>query len=717
MSRTASELPPKIHPERVKWKYFYWDQRENKIKHCTEARAIPPFARSDDIMIEQRNKVAFLTTSLFFALTSKSQTPARLKALVETALYYRGRPSEFCVALPYEDGHESYYEIADQRLWQDELIPYINIVAHDTFNPFRKNAYMSPKAGAEQIASAIENGFHIHAIAGGSMFGAKLELVRDYFRARPLLSDHKRRVLAGFSNVSEGQFGLKEFVEYIHAGNAGRIFSRTWPTDPARRREMIAIFEEQRDHEIFRILNCENEASYNEVKRRCQENSEPIRFSTYHPCLLISAIDSPYRPNFTGEKLILGLEGYVQSETGYNVSEALEYGLKTVFVPEQIIAIVVENIVVKEDEMHVRRVDGRVPEYARLTRSEKNKILEILRESNEGLFQNISPDQKEELINGYIARANIAYDNEVRRIKEVADRYGIPIIFGGAIRGGHAQNFIIQPSHVTGLQFDDQLQRITINSSIRWNEQVEAILPPKMSPSEITPKLWEQSSVTPLLQEDSVVYLPTPPEENRMVEENYSYSKNVAPAPQDDSLDHEIMQLRIEPANARAQAFLQDERSIEFFAVIAGVAGNISERNLDELNNKGLICIMPNRVDGKAVHQDFDNIKLHNSGRFGPSAIIDPIPGYRIPFVILAAQEPHTRNEVTLRPTLRDFNPEVPIFFATNFPFQKKLLQNLPPLFEASVNIRAMARMAATTIQPTETTNLRDGTNNELERK
>ncbi|MES2960823.1 MAG: hypothetical protein V4694_00375 [Pseudomonadota bacterium] len=662
----------KIHPEQVKWKYFYLDQEDGEIKHCTQAEEIPAFTRKDGSIVE-RNKVAVLTTSLCFIEKPKDQTPNKMQSIVETALNYKGRPSEFCIALPYIDGHEQYYGIREKT-------PYSDIVVHNNFNPHSGIGYMSPKAGAAQIASAIENGFHIHCMAGGVQIEPKLELVRDYFRVKPLPENHKRRIIAGFSDGSENQFGLREIVEYIHAGNAGKTFSTTWPTAPEKVQEMIEIFEEKKDHPLQRVLNCENSATYNQIKSRYQEGDQ-VRLHTYFPRQLLSAIDSPYRPDFAGEKLILGLEGYLQSETGYNASEVLETALQSgVIKPEQLIAVVVENIVVQEDEMSVRRIDGYIPEYEMLTRSEKDKILGILCKRNN--LPKISVDKEEDLIGGYIIRANSAYNNEVARIKEVAERYGIPTILGGEVRAGHAKNFIIQPNYISGIEFDDRSQAIVVNSLIRNNAEV-AEIPKKNLPHTITPKVWyEKSFVIPLSCEDSVVYL------GEKVKENYPYSKRVtAPVTQSEDLNHKFSELRIMAMNEAGQAFLENEENLEF-DIIAGTAGNISERRLEELNGKGLLCILPHRVEGKGVHQSFDHPKLHNSGRFGASDIIEPIDDYQIPFVILAAQDSHIHNERTLRPILRDLNPQVPVLVTTNL--SQEFLQDLPALFEARINIQEM---------------------------
>ncbi len=132
----------------------------------------------------------------------------------------------------------------------------------------------------------------------------------------------------------------------------------------------------------------------------------------------------------------------------------------------------------------------------------------------------------------------------------------------------------------------------------------------------------------PLEQEDSVVY-------PGKVTDNYPYSKSVnSPDPEKSDLNQRIAELKLEPENDAAKEFLT-QISDSNFKIIAGNAGNISERNLSELNGAGLLCIMLNRSLGKSVHQSSDINKLLNSRRLGASDIIEADSSYKIPFVIL----------------------------------------------------------------------------------
>ena len=285
MSKQHSSLQNKINPNEVKWRYFY-KNHDGKIDFTEDKTQIPKIEKHG---IEfERNKMVVLTTSLAFIGAPIEKTPDKMESLVKKALE---SSNELCIALPYKEGYEQYYGVTKT--------PYSNLVVHDVFNHNSSIGYMSPKAGAAQVASAIENGFHIHAMAGGVQAGQKMELVRDYFRDNPLPKNHKKRIFAGFSDGSEHQFGLRELVEYVHAGNAGKTFSVTWPTAPEKIQEIVDIFESRKDKQFSRNFKC-NQKAYKEMKARYQEGDE-VRFHTYFPRQLLSAIDSPYRPDFTGE--------------------------------------------------------------------------------------------------------------------------------------------------------------------------------------------------------------------------------------------------------------------------------------------------------------------------------------------------------------------------------------------------------------------------------
>jgi len=654
----------------VKWRFFY--NKPDGTIICANSKP------------ENLNAVAILTTSLYFA----SNIPAKMESNTRKALEFahdlnqQGKiPQQFCIALPCRsDEVVKEPRAASSSDFQD-------IVTFDVNNEAALGGagigFMTPHAGALQIASAIQNGFDIHCQAGGVQLGGKIELVRQYFRENPLPIDRKKSIIAGFSDGSEAQFGFPELTEYVHTTMAGRA----WTAAPHlmgekdSMEEVAKIFAARDSLEITRDLQCERPETAAEIQRRyAANNGKKIRCLTYFPRQLISAIDSPYRPQFE-ENLILCLEGYVQSELGYNVHEALETALSQgVFDPQKIIAVVVENIVVKEDEMGVRRVNGKIPDYENLNEKERAKILAILRENNSGILEN-----EEEMARGYIARANAAYDAETQRVKKVAAQYGVPVLLGGEKRAGHAYDFVTQPSTVTQLNFDGGAT-IKMTSQVRNNESVQSVAP-KVPAAAITEKSWRDSNAI-FADEDSAIYL------GQKVPIGYEYSKERPQAiVQDQQFNEKISRLKVIPLNEAARNLASNPpQDAEIFV---GNAGNISEKNLGELNGKGLLCIMPHRPDGKGVHQSFDVIKLINSGRIGVSDVVDEIPGYQPQFVILAAQDPAQNHR--LAAVVKDLNPQVPVFIAENDIAQvlgdssrskAEQLSVLPSIFTARINLQ-----------------------------
>ena len=659
-------------PSSVKWRFFY---------NGPDGQTVCSNTKPEDL-----NAVAILTTSLYFASNNSAKMENNTRKALEFAhnLEHGKIPQQFCIALPCRnDEVMSEPRTASSNDFQD-------VIAFDVNNEAALGGvgigFMTPHAGALQIASAIENGFDIHCQAGGVQLGGKIELIRQYFRENPLPVDRKKSIIVGFSDGSEAQFGFPELAEYVHTAMAGR----TWTTAPhlmgeKGSMEMVAkIFAARDSLEITRDLQCEMPEAADEVHRRYDANDgKKIRCLTYFPRQLISAIDSPYRPHFE-ENLILCLEGYVQSELGYNAHEALEVALSQgVFDPQKIIAVVVEDIVIKEDEMGVRRINGKIPDYETLTEKERTKILTILRENNSGISGN------EEEVRGYIVRANAAYSAEVERIKQVAAPYGVPVLLGGEKRAGHAYDFVTQPSTVTRLDFGSA--RIRMTSQARNNELVQAVAP-KVSAAAIEEKRWSDSNGI-FAEEDSAIYL------GKKVSIGYEYSKESPQAViQDPQFNEKISRLKISPLNEAARTLASNPAILPQDAeIFAGNAGNISERNLAEIDGKGLLCIMPHRPDGKGVHQSFDIIKLINSGRIGASDVVDEIPGYQPQFVILAVQDP--AQNYRLAAVVRDLNPQVAVFIAENDiaqilgnPTKSKAgqLSELPNVFTARVNLQQM---------------------------
>lgn len=683
-------MPSPIHPELVKWKYFYLGD-DGAVASTLDEETIP----------EGLNKVAPISTSIFFTAQDRNITPVRMKNIVTAALNPASDGAEkprICIALPYNEAHKAGYELSKPEL--AESMDYTDIVMynHDLFFPHEggATALLSAQDGAAQIASAIEKGFHIHSMAGGVFIGQKIELVRDYFREHPLPADRAKSVFAGFSDASEAQFGLSELTNYVHTVGAGATYAPPLgqkPIDATSRQEVISIFEATEDCEVTRKLSADA-ATFAAMRARYNDGEE-VRCLTFFPRQLISATDSPYRPTFP-EKLMLGLEGYAQSERGYNVHEALFVALsKGVINPSQVVAVVVENIIAKEEEMVIRRVNGKIPDYEHLEDSEREKIFSILAQSPDkalvAKLATLDQTEKEEQIKNYIARSNQAYENEAARVQEVAAMFGIPVVFGGVTRAGHARDFVVQPDKVKSLEFDGD-GAITQTSVVKRDCKVQAI-PCKTHPAEITRTPWpDREFGLPLSEEDSVVYL-NPDLTPKKVATGYEYAKNPTLSPESPAINEALSQMKLLPANESARRFLEGAAKLSDSGeakVIAGNSLNIAEMPLDKVAGKGLFCIMPHRVMGKGVHQTFDAIKMLNSGKMGASAIAPEGLAPDVPFVIFSAENPDRSNKL-LSSLTENFDLKTPVFF-TATSLTPEQMSSLPSLFEASVRVCEMAK-------------------------
>ena len=236
---------------------------------------------------------------------------------------------------------------------------------------------------------------------------------------------------------------------------------------------------------------------------------------------------------------------------------------------------------------------------------------------------------------------------------------------------------------MTHLNFDGVT--IKMISQVRNNELVQ-IVAPKVPATAIEEKRWRDSNGI-FAEEDSAIY------PHKKVPMGYEYSKEKPQATvQAPQFNEKISSLNEAARNLASNPDILSQDA----EIFAGNAGNISEGNLEELNGKGLLCIMPYRPDGKGVHQSFDIIKLINSGRIGASDVVDEISCYQPQFVILAAQDP-AQNFCLAEAVVRDLNPQTAVFIVENDiaqvlgdPSKPKVrqLSELPNIFTARINLR-----------------------------
>ncbi len=668
----SSLVTSQIKPDEVQWKYFYVDA-DGEIKCKTEESEVPKLVKADGSEIE-RNKVALLTTSLFIHGSKATDAIARIKLITENALTFGGRPSEFCVALPYQERHYEETYAADLSAVSEEDRDYTDIVMHDVFYRPPDDScgfgYVSPKRGAAQIASAIEHGYDIHAMAGIAQMPQKLELVRDHFRVNPLPTDHKKRLFVGFSDGSESQFGLHELVEYVHSGMAGRVFVHidgvfVEPVEAESVEEIISFFESREDSavRIKRDLVCEDEETALAVEKRfadARASGEELRSITYFPGQMISASNSPYRPDFAGQRLMVHVEGYLQDRSKGNVHEALYCALVNgVIKPEQVVSIVVEDIILEEEVFNIPRVNGLVPDFDKLTPKHHEKILNIVKKSGE-LTDELNEEEKRTAVESFIEKVNATYIAEAERIKQVGKEFGIPVIFGGEKRAGHSARFVSQPASVEDLVRSGD-RGLELSSVARRDNLVSPIAE-KFSLRTITPTDWAITFDSPIEAELYVAGSGVAGDVVRTVRSNpfkwFGYDKGVVAVDKKEvaGFDEIISKLELEPVNDSARALVTESTESE---IVIGNITNISERSYEELEGKGLVCVCSGRVH----YQTADIMRFINSGRAGPCDIIPKEDALKVPFIVIAPHDSSFNLEIALKP-INEFGVEVPVFCA-----------------------------------------------------
>ncbi len=417
-------------------------------------------------------------------------TPQKMKQVIANFLNQdlSGRKPNLCVAAPYCELEEMRAYYGTDNLPSDIEDDYVTLRMHDDLMQGRKDyvlvepglgivGSMPAKEGAEQIASAIENGFNIWSCAGGTSLPQKLQLCEKYFAGKKIAG--RQPLFIGFSNGSAMQFYLRGLITPVHYYGVMKALA---PTSDAEIKESLLKALEGKSQLYARTLPSDAETV--EAIRARYNPSDKISAVTYYPGQLRSACDS-LLPHFADdEKLILGVEGYTQSASGFNTHEALFKALSNnVIKPENVLYIVIEDVLQKPEELAIRRINGLIPNLADLNSEELKTITEIA--STIGL----SPED-------YIAKSNRASEAEYARIKDVAKHFGIPVVDGGERRAGHSNNAIVQPKKITALEFigDKIIQTSTIA-----HEPMEYLPSLTKSAETSTRPDWEE--LTPIIEE------------------------------------------------------------------------------------------------------------------------------------------------------------------------------------------------------------------------
>jgi hypothetical protein len=651
-------MPSIIDPKKTKWRYFYRDV--NGQIHITDEQSETP---------PNLNKVAFLTTSTYFS--DKKVHPAQhMKNIVDDVLLNRG--SNFCIALPIDDNHPMIY--ANNPI-PDGCEAFADVVVYNRLN--NGFEYVTAIKGAEQIASAIENGFHIVQMYGGFTIDQKIEFVREYFRENPLSQDHIKKLFVGFSNGSGAAFGLEELTQYVCGLGAGKIAG--WPKEYQDVVDQsLKLLAAQEPYQITRFLSAGENFDVLQARfQEAQSNRQKIRHFTIWQRELLANNNSAYRyQQNPDEKLILSLEGFAQCEAGFNLHEVLYRALKTGSItPENTLCIVIENLMSNhEQQKNLRRINGRIPNYEDLTEGEKGIILNILASNNsfDLEVEGLSAQEKQKLIVDYIFRSNQASENEEQRIKAVAEMFGIPVIFGGEKRSGHAFEFVIQPTNVVSLEFDFNSRSIKETTAANICEQIQPVKQ-EFDVRSIQPITWPTDNFgVPFDEEDSIVCIG-----QKVVQTPCEYQKNASLEAQSEEKRKEISQflsnLKLEPLRTGS---VQEFSQFDNVEIVGGSALNIAEQKLEDLGGKGLLCMLQKPAE-RTCNSPLAYLELLiNSGKISNTPFVIFSIAEDRPFAKLFAGE-LDRIKETMKDTLGRFGITTPIFFTT----ENLTNQDLPALF------------------------------------
>lgn len=476
-------MPSLLNPGGINWKYFYLEEGE-----VVSSEEVP----------EGRKPVAMLNTSTFFC-QNKCDTPALMKKNIARILQHDleddgvKRKPNICVAVPCEDFEtmEKYYgkEVLKKHYGEsyEEEKDYITLRMHDDLAQGNKKFFphearfegtMPAKEGAEQLVSAIENGFDIWSYGGGNSVTPKLKLCEEYFsqnyqtlREQGKLQEKVRFV--GFSNGTTMAFYLRGLVDYsLDFGVNWAFNSRDSALEKAdeellnfRNRQidnLLRSFEKEGDVEVVRKLSGDEE-NFRKAKARYDEaaGKKITNLTCYAGQLVPVAVDGLIKFG-AEEKIILGLESFQKKSSGFEPDQALSRFLESGCVdPRNILFIALEDFIDSSEMFEIPRNNGIIPNYAELRLEEQFKIRELAKSDDVEVCQK------------YISESNLRSQKAIASMMEVANRYEIPVINGGERRVGHGKYCQLVPSYVSGLQFHDEDLSIEQTSVLTAHPEIQ----------------------------------------------------------------------------------------------------------------------------------------------------------------------------------------------------------------------------------------------------
>ena len=639
--------------------------------------------------------VAPLNTSIW--PQGKRATPGLIKIVINRTLNYeiegedgQLRKPNICLALPCEPlaKMQEYYGADELKDRQGNKVEdcYVALRIHDDLKKgndnfidhgIRVDGTLPAETGASFIISAIKNGYHIWAYAGGNTIHPKLQLAEQYFARHPIDEAKDKSYFVGFSNGSTAQFYLRGVATPLH------YYGVMWSI-MGDDKEMTSL--------LFRTLEGENNLTHERIMT--SENIEEIRIRhdemmqegdivrnvTFFPHALGITCDSTFPKFKENEKIILGLEGYSQMPTGYNVHETLFRALDSgALNPDQILFISIEDIIQLKEQFEIPRRNGEIPAFEMLKNDEQKHIIDLAIQRGFYLEESISdidtltPGEKESRIKEakiaaakeYIAASNEITRNEIARVKEISAIFNIPVVEGGERRAGHAKQPIIQPSRVASLAFADD-GNITQTSILcrEKNERLTADI--QKDPNHPVP-VWPELDQKSIFESG----------EHQFITPIYEYVKNYADISVNVSGNEELSKAILAPLNNNAQIESLNGGEED---VVMGSALNILDLPIRNLENKGVVFHLPPR---ETITPASESHQIINSNHFKAAKFV--IFSLEIPTDLDETKREaylNNRNDI-FQKLIKDYNIQKSVFItqsSTNH-------ENLPPLFSASINL------------------------------
>lgn len=458
-------MPNNIDPSQVKWKFFSLGDSGKIV--------------ASDRLPEGKKPVALINSSTFPG--KKSETPKVLKEKIKEALTHKDSVG-LCFALPCEDVETMKDYYGEKNIVGVEP-DYVTLRMHNdlrkgnpAFSPHqaRFEGTMPAKEGAEQIASAIENGYDIWSYnSGGNSIVPKLELCEEYFaqnfdRLRTEEKLQRKVKFVGFSNGTAMAFNLRGLVDYALGYGLSYSFYRMKEFkeddvgDAPLSNQVNCLLRSLRgeDVSVERKFGRVVSGSFEDLRTKCEEATLPITNVAVWLGQMVPVTVGKLPKFGADEKVILELEYSMQHPPkGYEAGVVLRRFLESGTINPANILYVALGDFIDHAEENVPRKHGLIPVYEKLSTKEQEAVATLAKQKNLGVKE-------------YISQSNKRSKEQEQEVRSVAAEYGIPVVEGGERRVSHGKYSQLAPSCVAALQFNEADSSITQTCVLRAKAEV-----------------------------------------------------------------------------------------------------------------------------------------------------------------------------------------------------------------------------------------------------